>query len=99
MRGSDGLKITRITAAVGSKVSRRATTVGFNCRFWDYGITGNGRGLNQVYEATNKLWHKWLNRRSDAPGGMTWKRFQQVSQQWLVLPQPHIVHSIYKAKP
>jgi len=64
-----------------------------------YGITGNGRGLNQVYEATKKLWHKWLNRRSNAPRGMTWQRFQQVSQQWLVLPQPHIVHSIYKAKP
>ena len=64
-----------------------------------YGITGNGRCLNQVREATKKLWHKWLNRRSNAPGGMTWERFRQVVREQFVFPSPRIVHSIYRAKP
>ena len=64
-----------------------------------YGITGNGRSITQVCEATKKLWHRWLNRRSNAPGGMTWERFKQVVREQLVFPHPRIVHSIYRVKP
>ena len=64
-----------------------------------YGITGNGRSITQVGEATKKFWNKWLNRRSNAPGGMTWERFKQVVREQLVFPNPRIVHSIYRVKP
>jgi hypothetical protein len=36
-----------------------------------YGITGNGPSLNQVRSEAVKRWHKWLRRRSRAPGGLT----------------------------
>jgi hypothetical protein len=64
-----------------------------------YGITGNGRCLTQVCEGTKKLWHKWLNRRSNAPAGMTWERFRQVVRVQFVFPFPRVIHSIYRAKP
>jgi group II intron reverse transcriptase/maturase len=64
-----------------------------------YGITGNGRCLTQVFEGTKKLWHKWLNRRSNAPAGMTWERFRQVVREQFVFPFPRVIHSIYRAKP
>ena len=32
-----------------------------------YGITGNGRCLEQVRTGTQKLWRKWLARRSREP--------------------------------
>jgi hypothetical protein len=64
-----------------------------------YGITGNAWCLKQVRATTIRLWHKWLNRRSNAPGGMTWERFQQLLRETFVFPYPRVVHSIYGAKP
>ena len=64
-----------------------------------YGITGNGWCLKQVRATTIRLWHKWLNRRSNAPGGMTWERFQQLLRETFVFPYQRVVHSIYGAKP
>ena len=64
-----------------------------------YGITGNGWCLQQVRATTIRLWHKWLNRRSNAPGGMTWERFQQMLRETFVFPHQRVVHSIYGAKP
>lgn len=64
-----------------------------------YGITGNGRGLNQVRTETQKLWYKWLRRRSREPGGMTWEWMNRMLKETFVFPHARVVHSIYGAKP
>jgi group II intron reverse transcriptase/maturase len=64
-----------------------------------YGITGNGPSLNQVRTEAVKLWHKWLRRRSRAPGGLTWERMNRLLKETFVFPYARVVHSIYNAKP
>jgi len=56
-----------------------------------YGITGNGRALYSFYEAVCRVWHRWLNRRSQR-NNMTWERFKQLLHHY-VLPRPKIVHA------
>lgn len=63
-----------------------------------YGITGNGRGLNQARTETQKLWYKWLRRRSREPGGMTWDWMNRMLKETFVFPHARVVHSIYGAK-
>lgn len=61
---------------------------------YDYfGITGNGRALLGFYEAVRRVWHRWLNRRSQR-SNMSWERFLLLLQHQ-ALPQPVIVHSVY----
>ena len=64
-----------------------------------YGITGNGPSLNQARTEAVKLWHKWLRRRSRAPGGLTWERMNRLLKETFVFPYARVVHSIYNAKP
>jgi RNA-directed DNA polymerase len=64
-----------------------------------YGITGNGRRLNQVRTGAIKLWHKWLRRRSRESKAMTWERMHQLLKETFVFPYARVVHSIYHAKP
>lgn len=59
-----------------------------------YGITGNGRALRGFYEWVCRVWHRWLNRRSQR-NNMTWERFAALLHHY-VLPQPVVVHSIYR---
>lgn len=56
-----------------------------------YGIKGNYRLLEHLYEHTKQAWVKWLNRR----GGKKhfgWKAFAQLEEA-LPLPLPRIVHA------
>jgi group II intron reverse transcriptase/maturase len=64
-----------------------------------YGITGNGRALNQMRTATVKLWYKWLRRRSRESTALTWERMHRLLKEQFIFPYTRIVHSIYKAKP
>jgi hypothetical protein len=64
-----------------------------------YGITGNGRCLEQVRIATQKLWYHWLRRRSREPGGQTWEWMHRLLKETFVFPYARVVHSIYRAKP
>jgi GxxExxY protein len=64
-----------------------------------YGITGNARALDQVRDATVKLWHKWLRRRSRESTSMTWERMKELLRTLFVFPYARVVHSIYHAKP
>jgi len=61
-----------------------------------YGLTGNGRALRRFYNAVQREWHRWLNRRSQQHR-MTWERFGRLLQHY-VLPQPVVVHSVYRAQ-
>jgi group II intron reverse transcriptase/maturase len=58
-----------------------------------YGITGNARRLSQFRYQVHRLWHKWLNRRSQLKS-MPWERFTRLLQRY-PLPRVQIVHSVY----
>lgn len=60
-----------------------------------YGITGNGRRLHDYYEAAKRLWHKWLDRRSNRRD-LSWERFQRLLDRY-PLPLPQVVHSVHRA--
>lgn len=64
-----------------------------------YGITGNARGLNQVRTGVQKLWYRWLQRRSRKPGRLTWEWMDWHLKETFVFPPARVVHSIYLAKP
>ena len=59
-----------------------------------YGITGNGRALARFRYEVRRLWRKWLHRRS-WHGRMTWEKFGRLATRY-PLPQPRVVHSIYR---
>ena len=58
-----------------------------------FGITGNMRTLNRVYEQIRYLWCKWLRRRTRSNKGMTWEKFQVLTSTCFRLAKPRIVHS------
>ena len=59
-----------------------------------YGITGNSRSLGLVHHETERIWRKWLNRRSQK-ARMNWERFGNLLRRY-PLPRPRIVHSVYR---
>jgi group II intron reverse transcriptase/maturase len=64
-----------------------------------YGITGNQPALSRLRHETQRVWRKWLDRRSQR-ARMTWERFWRVSARY-PLPPARVVHSVYRlvAKP
>ena len=56
-----------------------------------YGITANSRALSRYRYVAERLWHKWLNRRSQKRS-MSWERFEGMRTHYS-LPRPRIVHS------
>ena len=64
-----------------------------------YGITGNSPALVNFHRIVERIWHEWLNRRSQRTV-LTWERFDRLLQRY-PLPRPRPIHSIYcrAAKP
>jgi RNA-directed DNA polymerase len=64
-----------------------------------FGITGNSRALSRFVHETERIWRRWLDRRSGR-AKMTWERFALLLRR-SPLPTPRIVHSVYRpvAKP
>ena len=60
-----------------------------------YGVTGNARALGRFRHSVERLWRKWLHRRSRA-SRMDWERFKRLLCQY-PLESPKVVHSIYRA--
>jgi RNA-directed DNA polymerase len=58
-----------------------------------FGITGNFRSLNKVLQQTQRIWFRWLRRRTRGGQGMTWERFSALTHTIFRLAQPRIVHS------
>ena len=56
-----------------------------------YGVTGNGRMLNNFRHETQRVWRKWLNRRN-RKREMTWEKFAQLEKRY-PLPLPKIYHT------
>ena len=57
-----------------------------------YGIRGNFKALEVVYEYAEKAWKHWLGRRS-RNGYLTWAKFEKTYRQVFPLPLPRIVHT------
>jgi RNA-directed DNA polymerase len=57
-----------------------------------YGITGNTRGISSFWQATVRIWRKWLGRRSHN-SGMNWQQFTRLLGRY-PLPVPRIVHRL-----
>ena len=53
-----------------------------------YGITGNGKALNQFYHEVRRIWRKWLNRRSNRRH-LWWERFVLLLKRY-PLPSPKL---------
>lgn len=62
-----------------------------------YGITGNGLWLQKFRNKAEKIWCKWLNRRSRG-NSMPWDKFHLLLDRYLI-PPARVVHSIYSANP
>lgn len=60
-----------------------------------YGITGNARALGRFLHEVERVWRKWLDRRSHH-AKMVWDRFRQLLKHY-ALPPARVVHSIYGA--
>lgn len=58
-----------------------------------YGVTGNIRALQQLYDEVRRIWHKWLGRRSNR--FLDWERMGAILRAY-PLARPRIVHSVYQ---
>jgi RNA-directed DNA polymerase len=61
--------------------------------FGYYGVTGNSEALSRFRYEVQRIWHKWLARRSQRP--MTWDRFNELLKVFR-LPPPIAVHSAFR---
>jgi retron-type reverse transcriptase len=58
-----------------------------------YGIRGNFKMLEVVFEHTERAWRYWLSRRSHK-GQINWQKFVDSLRNKLPLPKPRIIHTI-----
>jgi group II intron reverse transcriptase/maturase len=58
-----------------------------------YGIRGNFKMLEVVFEHTERAWRYWLSRRSHK-GHIRWQKFVASLRETFPLPQPRIIHNI-----
>jgi RNA-directed DNA polymerase len=57
-----------------------------------YGVRGNFKMLEVVYEGTRVKWKKWLSRRN-SKNRMGWEKFAVKVEEIFALPKPRIVHA------
>jgi hypothetical protein len=57
-----------------------------------FGVRGNYKPLEVVFEHVEKAWRFWLSRRSHK-GGISWGKFEKIRASF-PLPRPRIVHNI-----
>jgi group II intron reverse transcriptase/maturase len=57
-----------------------------------YGVRGNFKMLEVVYEGTRAKWKKWLSRRN-SKDRMGWEKFATQVEEIFDLPKPRIVHA------
>jgi group II intron reverse transcriptase/maturase len=63
-----------------------------------YGITGNAQSLGNFVHTVERIWQRWLSRRSQR-AQVRWAHFKRLLRVF-PLPPPRVVHSIYRvAKP
>ena len=60
-----------------------------------FGITGNALALRRFHHEVERVWRKWLDRRSHH-ARMNWERFARLLAHY-PLPPPRVVHSVYRS--
>jgi RNA-directed DNA polymerase len=65
-----------------------------NGHYGYFGITGNYPRLHQFQRAVERIWHKWLNRRSQRRS-MTWDRFNRLLKRH-PLAKARVPHSVFR---
>jgi group II intron reverse transcriptase/maturase len=60
-----------------------------------YGMTGNAAALTAVWHGAERLWQRWLSRRSQR-ASIPWDRFKRLLAAF-PLPRPIVHHSVYRA--
>jgi RNA-directed DNA polymerase len=60
-----------------------------------YGITGNAQCLQSFLHSVERIWQRWLSRRSQR-AKIRWDRFKELLRVYR-LPPPTVVHSVYRA--
>jgi len=63
-----------------------------------FGVNGNSRSMHRVRHQTERIWLRWLQRRSQRGGRLTWQRFSAYLQVH-PLPQPRICVQIWGRAP
>jgi len=58
-----------------------------------FGVNGNTRAISHLVHETERIWHKWLNRRSQRKR-LNWKRFKDLLKVF-PLPEPRICVQIW----
>jgi group II intron reverse transcriptase/maturase len=60
-----------------------------------FGVNGNVGRLEQYLRAVERIWHKWLRRRSQRGNRLTWERFGKYLEA-RPLPQPRITVQVWR---
>jgi RNA-directed DNA polymerase len=74
-------------------VQHRALNQKLRGHYGYFGITGNFRCLAKVLDRTQRIWFRWLRRRTRGGQGITWERFTALTHTVFRLAQPRVVHS------
>jgi group II intron reverse transcriptase/maturase len=75
-------------------VQQRALNRKLQGHYAYYGVTGNAHALSRFRHMAERLWRRWLNRRSQR-ARMTWERFRRLLQRYPLMPV-RVVHSVYR---
>jgi RNA-directed DNA polymerase len=59
-----------------------------------FGLTMNGRALQQLRTRVTRIWHKWMGRRSQR-SRLTWDRFTRLLERF-PLSRARVVHSVFQ---
>jgi group II intron reverse transcriptase/maturase len=100
-------RVQRFTAAVAGWLRRHrhlpvreqhaALTQRIAGHFQYFGVNGNVPALRHVLRACEKLWHKWLNRRSQR-ARKSWSDFASLMR-WWPLPRARILTKLWATSP
>jgi len=74
------------------KVQHRQLSAKMQGHYGYYGITGNYGALARFRSQVERVWRKWLDRRSQKRR-MPWSRFKQLLTRY-PLPRPRVVHTV-----
>jgi RNA-directed DNA polymerase len=101
-RKTQGKRLSRFLSGIGDWCKENlhepmAKQYGMLCaklrgHYQYYGVRGNFKMLEVVYEGTRVKWKKWLSRRN-SKDRMGWEKFAAQVEAVFDLPKPHIVHA------
>ena len=92
---SNGLRMVSAPRHLPVEVQHAALKRRLVGHFNYFGVNGNHRSMARVVHATERVWRKWLRRRSQRTR-LTWERFGRLLERF-PLPRPRVVVRIWGA--